>query len=175
MSLNLLGSRYFWAVFLIFIGLLLVAGQLLDFAVPLFRVVVTTILVTAGIQLVLKASSVQDSPQSRAHQHAVLLGAGDRHVTAENIGSHYYTVLGSQILVLRGLSLSQSLSIEVNTLLGEVHLYLPRFSNIRIRNTTFLGKSNGAKHANEAQLSEQPVLTVDAHTVLGSLTVYRSA
>lgn len=174
-GLNLLGSRYFWAAFLIFIGTLLMVGQLFDFSVPLFRIVVTTILVTAGVQLVLKASNLQPSPQRQPYQQTVLLGAGEKHITTANVSTRYYTVLGSQILDLRDLSPDRPLYLEVNTLLGEAHLYLPRFSSIQIRNTTFLGRAKGVRTAHKAQSSEPPLLTLDAHTVLGSLTVHPSS
>jgi predicted membrane protein len=174
MGINLLGSRYFWAAFLIFIGTLLMIGQLFGFPIPLFRIVVTTILVTAGVQLVLKASNLPSSLQVRPDQQTVLLGAGEKHITTDNVSTRYYTVLGSQILDLRNLTPDSPLYLEVNTLLGEVHLYLPRFSSIQIRNTTFLGRAKGIRNINQAQSSGQPLLTLDAHTVLGSLTVHPS-
>lgn len=175
MNLNLLGNRYFWAVVLITIGSLLTLGQVLSFSIPLFRILVTTILVTAGLQLVLKSVNIQPVAEGQPSQ-TVLLGAGEKQITAANLRNRYYTVLGSHILDFRNLTLTASTQLEVNTLMGEVHLYLPEVYQTYVRSTTFLGSDKGTEGLGEfsTQNRDVPSLIIDAHTVLGSLTVHRN-
>lgn len=166
LTFNLFSNRYFWAVSLIFVGLVLMIGQLFNVSIPVFRLIVTAVLVTAGLQLILKALKIP----ANGDRFLLLLGAGNTKINSGNIRPRYYTILGSHILDFSNLKLSQSRHINIHTILGETHLYLPSLTLTQIHNTAFLGKTTGAK---DVAHNAEATLKLNTHTTLGNLVVHQ--
>jgi predicted membrane protein len=172
-SLNLLSNRYFWALLLIIIGVSIVLVQLLNVPISVFRLVVTTVLVTAGIQLVLKSANFKPK-LARPSKQSLLIGSGTNIITQNRVKSRYYNILGSQILDFRSLNPAQKLTINIHTLLGETHLYLPSVPKVQITSHKVLGSIAGNISSGSVN-DTNPVLLLDLHTVMGNVTIHRAA
>lgn len=170
-SLNLVNNRYFWALLLIVIGLSLGLVKILDVAIPVFRLVVTIVLVTAGIQLILKSTNFK-TRVSRPAKQSLLIGSGSNIITLSRVKSRYYNVLGSQIMDLRSLNPSHKLTINIHTWLGETHLYLPTVPKVQITSHKLFGHIAGDL-SSENSGSANPNLLLDLHTMMGNVTIHR--
>lgn len=170
-SLSIVNNRYFWALLLIVIGLSLGLVKVLDVPIPVFRLVVTIILVTAGIQLMLKSTNFK-SKVSRPAKQSLLIGSGTNIITFSKVKSRYYNVLGSQILDLRSLNAAHKLTINIHTWLGETHLYLPSVAKVQITSHKLFGHIAGDLSSESAE-SANPNLLLDLHTLMGNVTIHR--
>lgn len=169
--MNLINNRYFWALLVVVTGLSLSLVQVFEFAIPVFRLVVTIFLVTAGIQLILKSTNFK-SKVSRPTRQSFLIGSGTNVITFSKVKSRYYNVLGSQIIDLRSLNPARKLTINIYTWLGETHLYLPAIPTIQITSHKQFGHITGSLSFERGE-SANPKLLLDLHTIMGNVTIHR--
>jgi hypothetical protein len=167
---NLLNSRYFWAFVLIGIGGLLLMAEFYRFSVPVFRLIVAIVLVTSGLQLVLKAANFRPKIKNRSDQ-ALMIGSGKQVILPPQVKNRYLNLLGSQVLDFRHLHTTSAFNIEVTTVLGETHLYLPRFPGIQFISRSWLGKVSGSKGFGAGPEADSS-LTYRLNAILGNITVH---
>lgn len=164
--------RSFWGILLVVIGGVWLMENLFDFDFPLFRVLFSIALIALGILLIkgipFRGTSI--GTRTAFSETNFTMQPGDR---------EHSVVFGQVKLDLGALNLTESQTIHLKCVFGEMHVRIPSGMNYEIQgefsfcsvmmpdgsNYSFGNKAYRQFHFDAAK----PVLTIKAHCVFGEM------
>lgn len=184
MHMNILLNRSYWAILLIILGLLLLISQFLAFTLPVFRIVIAILLISHGIQLIMKARNGKKPNQTNGEMNnGVTLSDQTMDFQEVPDQKRHQVLLGSQKLKFKHGAIQENTTLFINTFLGESEVLIPSSLSYQVKASTFLGTiatpsgtvpsigNTNFKNTEKADQPDGPFLTLITHTELGKLEV----
>jgi predicted membrane protein len=136
--MEILFSRVFWGIFIIIIGLSFILTTVWNIKLPIFRILISLLIIYVGVSLLIGAFSGKSSKSWNSDTtqffHSAAFAPDD-----ETLSKEYTTVFGSQTINLSKLDPKRDYNLETNSIFGSTRVVVPAHFNLRVKASTAFG------------------------------------
>ncbi|MFW6014904.1 MAG: hypothetical protein ACOCZT_02385 [Halanaerobiales bacterium] len=168
-------SEIFFGGLLILIGILAILRSF-DFNIPIFRVVIALIFIYIGISILFGNHFIFN----QINDNTVLFGNSDMKIVEIEKDDEFNIIFSSGIVDLRKLDITETQSIEINTIFGSSEVLLnpdipvdiegsSAFASLRLPNGNSI--SFGDTKYKSANDESKPFLKIKSSSVFGSMDI----
>lgn len=184
--MRILTRRYYWGGLLILGGFLLLINQFYDIEIPVFQILLSVLLISAGIELLIShqknSSGMQDPVDDYSREQTTLFSSGESSVNDNSFPRQFNIIFGSRVLHLENLDLSKGdVFIQVNSIFSDCQVFIPQEINFSFNQNAVFGstRSPGGGNTSFGQKTtrskgftkEKSTLHLEGNAIFGSIRV----